>query len=38
MATQPEEAGGVLQDLGPDGGLPGGADGHYVSIIISYDY
>jgi len=37
MTAQPEQPGGMLDDLGPDGGLAGGADGHDMSIIISYD-
>lgn len=27
MTAQPEEPGGMLDDLGPDGGLAGGAGG-----------
>jgi len=37
MAAQPEEPGGMLDDLGPDGGLTGCADGHDMSVIILYD-
>lgn len=37
MATQPEETGGVLYDLGSATGLSGRALRHDMSIIISYD-
>jgi len=38
MTAQPEEPGGMLDELGPDGGLAGGADSHGMLIIILYDY
>jgi len=34
MAAQPEQPRGMLDDLGPDGGLSRGADGHDMLIII----
>jgi len=37
MPAQPEQPGGMLDDLGPDGGLAGGADGHDMLSIILYD-
>jgi hypothetical protein len=37
IAAQPEQPGGVVEDFGPGPGLAGGALGHSMSIIISYD-
>ena len=33
MAAQPEQPGGMLDDLGPDAGLASGAGGMYVDVI-----
>jgi hypothetical protein len=35
IPAQPEQPGGLLDDLGPDGGLSGGTDRHGMSISIS---
>jgi len=38
MAAQPEQPGGMFDDLGPGPGLSGGALRHDMSMIISYDH